>query len=103
MILFDVILRANSEQREGLVQLLRKTMAASRAEPGCLIYRFTGDLDDPLRFHLIELWATEADLMAHAAGPAFRSFLAELPGLGALLGSTARQGSLEPYSFVRPQ
>jgi quinol monooxygenase YgiN len=103
VIFFDVTLEATQETSERLLTLLRKTMAASCAETGCLIYRFTADLDDPLRFYLVELWASEADLMAHAAGAAFRTFLAELPASGKIVGSAARQGDLAPYKFVRPR
>jgi quinol monooxygenase YgiN len=102
VILFDVTLSAASENREGLIALLRKTMVASSAEPGCVTYRFTADFDDPLRFHLVELWASEADLLAHAKGAPFRNFLAELPALGKVERSTARQGDLQPYQFARP-
>ena len=103
MILFEVTLEAGSLDRDGLIRLMRRTMAASQAEAGCLAYRFTADLDDPRRFHLVELWESEAALQVHAKGSTFRSFLAELPGLGRLVSSVARQGALEPYTFARPQ
>lgn len=102
MILFDVTLEALPGQEAALAALLRRTMAATCAEDGCIQYRFTRDLDAGHRFHLIELWETEAALMAHAAGPGFRAFLAELPTLGKLVRSTPRQGDLAPYVFVRP-
>ena len=102
MILFDVTIEASEGQREALRALLQRTMAASAAEAGCLIYRFTADLDTPDRFHLVELWQDEAALQAHAAGAPFRAFLAGLSSVGRIASSVARSGPLEPYSFRRP-
>lgn len=102
MVLLEVKLSAHADTREGMLALLRKTMAASTAELGCVTYRFTADLDDSLGFHLVELWADEAALMGHANGEAFRSFLAELPAVGTVNKSVARQGDLLPYKFARP-
>lgn len=103
MILFDVQLATTEAGLPAFRALLADTMAASQAEPGCLLYRFTADLDDPLRFYLCELWESEEALMAHAVGAPFRHFLATLPGCGSVLQSTARRGQLDPYSFRRPQ
>lgn len=102
MILFDVTLATSEEQRPALVDLLRRTMAASQAEPGCLVYRFTVDLDDPLRFHLVELWESEAAFMGHAAGEALRGFIAGLPACGKIVTVTPRKGTLAPYTFRMP-
>lgn len=103
MILFDVVLQTTAEQRDAMLALLGKSMAGSQVEAGCLLYRFTADLDDPLRFYLVELWESEAALMGHAQGVPFKTFLAELPSCGAIVSSTARTGELAPYRFRRPQ
>lgn len=102
MILFDVTLAATAASRTGMVALLNKTMAASQAEAGCITYRFTVDLDDPLKFYLIELWETEEALISHTKGEAFRNFIAELPAVGTPVGSVVRQGELAPYQFILP-
>src|SRR3546814_7251212 len=60
MRLFDVTIEAKDDRRKEATGLLRRTMAGSQAEEGCLIYRFTADLDDPRLFHLVELWESEA-------------------------------------------
>src|SRR3546814_20094323 len=77
-------------------------MAGSQAEEGCLIYRFTADLDDPRLFHLVELWESEAAFAGHATGAPFRNFLAELHLVGRVVRSVARQGPLEHFDFTRP-
>jgi len=101
MILFDVTVTAAEGKREALRQLFAETMAGSNAEPGCLIYRFTADLDDPDRYYLIELWEDEAAFQGHVRGAAFRRFIAEIPALGTVVSSAARAGPLEPYSYGR--
>jgi quinol monooxygenase YgiN len=101
MILIEVELETTEAQKEDFLALLRATMAASRAEPGCVTYRFTADLDDPLRFYLIELWETEADLQNHFRGEGFRNFIAQMPQLGTVLSSVPRSGPLEPYKIGR--
>nr|WP_314545788.1 antibiotic biosynthesis monooxygenase [uncultured Massilia sp.] len=44
-------------------------------KPGCLYYIASRDLKQPNVFHLAEGWATQADLDAHIASPAFQSML----------------------------
>src|SRR3546814_7553407 len=68
MILFDVTIEAKDDRRKEATGLLRRTMAGSQAEEGCLIYRFTADLDDPRLFHPVELWEPEAVFAGHATG-----------------------------------
>ena len=48
--------------------------AASRAEPGCVDYRFAIDIDDPLVVQVFEQWASADALDAHFATPHFQAF-----------------------------
>jgi quinol monooxygenase YgiN len=73
-------------------------MQASQAESGCLIYRFTADLDNEMRFHLVELWQTEADYLAHSSGKALAHFRAELPACGTVTSRVRHHGDLVPYT-----
>jgi quinol monooxygenase YgiN len=51
------------------------TMAAtSRDEPGCIDYRFSIDIDDPLVVHLLEKWESDAALTAHFGTAHFAAF-----------------------------
>ena len=51
------------------------TMAtASRAEAGCIEYRFSIDIDDPLVVQIIEQWESAEALDTHFAAPHFASF-----------------------------
>src|SRR3546814_4618366 len=102
MILFDVTIEAKDDRRKEATGLLRRTMAGSQAEEGCLIYRFTADLDDPRLFHLVELWESEAAFAGHATGAPFRNFLAELPLVGRVVRSVrSEEHTSELQSLMR--
>lgn len=94
MILIELIFDAAPDRRDDVAALARRTMAGTHGEKGCILYRFTSDLDLPHRFILTELWESEEDVQAHFAGHAFTTFWAELPGGGSFVSSTAWQGPL---------
>src|SRR3546814_19707890 len=96
MLLFDVTIEAKDVRRKEATDLLRRTMAGSQAEEGCLIYRFTADLVDPDLFHLVALWESEAAFAGHATGAAFRNFLAALPMVGRVVRSVGRKETGHP-------
>ena len=101
MILVRAKLQALSEEtRPPLRSLLIDMGRDSRAEAGCITYRFTADLEDDLLFHITELWEDEATALAHARGPVFVRFKAEFPALGSLVESIWMSGDLKP--IVRP-
>jgi quinol monooxygenase YgiN len=47
---------------------------ASRAEPGCIEYRYGIDIEDLLVLQLFERWESAAALEAHFATPHFLAF-----------------------------
>ena len=57
------------EQHDAMVGAIAGLSAATRAEEGCLDYDFWADLAQRGRFHVFEVWASEADLAAHSAAP----------------------------------
>lgn len=97
MIVIEAIFEASADRRNDFVKLALQTMAASQAEKGCLLYRFSADLEQQNRFTLIELWDTEEDLKAHFGGDAFKRFFAELPGKGEPASAVAWKGPLIPF------
>ena len=97
MILIELVFDAAPEERENVAGLARRTAAATHREKGCILYRFTTDIDHPARFVLIELWESEEHLRAHFAGEAFKNFWAELPAGGSFVSSTAWEGPLTAY------
>src|SRR3546814_11982461 len=100
MILFDVTIEAKDDRRKEATGLLRRTMAGSQAEEGCLIYRFTADLDDPRLFHLVELLESEAAIAGQPTGGPFSNLLAELPLVGPVVSSGPAHGSLAHFELA---
>jgi quinol monooxygenase YgiN len=98
MIVIEAIFEASPDKIKDFVSLALQTMAASRLEKGCLLYRFTADLEHPNSFTLIELWETHEDLKAHFRGNAFKRFSAELPRKGRTASYLAWEGSLLPFA-----
>lgn len=97
MIFIEFVFEASAETSEEVAELARRTAAATRQEEGCILYRFSNDVDQPTRFVLTELWAGEEELKAHFAGEAFQSFFTDLPSGGSFISSRAWEGPLSPY------
>ena len=74
--------RVDPAHREAANAAANAVMAATRAEPGCISYTFSADLDDESLFHVFEEWQSQADLDAHFQTPHMASFQAALGGLG---------------------
>lgn len=63
------------EHRDAALAAIATGVAATRAEPGNVDYRFSPDLDDPDRFNLIERWEDEEAMNAHLATPHLAAFM----------------------------
>jgi len=76
---------AREGESDAIADLLRRLMALSRAEPGCLQYDVHRDPDDPNSFFLFERYVDDAAFEAHQASPHFRELVLEesLPLLAA--------------------
>jgi quinol monooxygenase YgiN len=68
--------------REVAVAAAIDMMEATRREPGCISYTFSGDLADPGRFRLFEEWESQEALDAHFASPHMARFQKALGGFG---------------------
>jgi quinol monooxygenase YgiN len=102
MVIIEVVFEAATDARHELIKLMRRTTKMSRREKGCVLYRFTADLEFPNRFILTELWETEKDLKAHFMGEAFKNFFIELQGKGDSVSHVAWQGPLVSYIPPNP-
>lgn len=69
------------ERREDAVRLALEVAAATRAEPGCLSYRFYADLEDPGTFFIFEEWRDQTALDGHFTTPHMATFLEHVGGL----------------------
>ena len=64
-----------------LLELLRRTAAAARAEPGCRSYDVAETLDGADEFVVVHAWADEAALEAHYRGAAHQAYQHDVFGL----------------------
>jgi len=69
--------KARAGEEAAVEALLRKVAAASRREPGCLLFWTHRSVDEPGRFFLYEQYASEAAFQAHAASEHVRTFVLE--------------------------
>ena len=67
--------------RAQLVELMRRTAAAARAEPGCRSYDFAEAVDAADEFVVVHEWEDRAALEAHYRGAAHRAYQQGLHGL----------------------
>lgn len=74
MIIVAGTARVLSDRRDDAIRRGIVMAAASEAEQGCISYRVTGDLLDPVRFHIMEVWRDDAALQAHFQTEHFQTF-----------------------------
>ena len=74
-------LEVSEEDRAVFLAAVRKNVAETRTEEGCLHYTLTSDVDDPSVFYLIEAWDSQEALDAHLISPGFRAANAEVSRL----------------------
>lgn len=76
--------------REAALKSAQPWIDGALAQPGCLHYDWSADLNDPARINVFEEWDSEAALAAHFAGPQYAGMLAHI-GASGLKGSTSRK------------
>ena len=57
---------AHQGQEAGVAAAIRETVAASRAEPGCVVIEAYRSTRDPLLFYIHSRWVDEAAFETHA-------------------------------------
>lgn len=73
--------RLRPDTHKEAVALAEPMAAATRAEPGCLEYRFSASLSDPTMVTVFERWESPSALEAHLEADHTARFGAELPHL----------------------
>jgi quinol monooxygenase YgiN len=70
-----------ASSRAQLVELMRRTAAAARAEPGCRSFDFAEAIDGADEYVVVHEWDDRAALAAHYDGPAHEAYQQGLFGL----------------------
>jgi quinol monooxygenase YgiN len=82
MLIVTGIIEVPAEAFEAARPALRKMVAATLEEPGCITYAFWQDPDNPGRLRVYEEWEGRAALEAHFATEHMAEFRAALAELG---------------------
>jgi quinol monooxygenase YgiN len=67
--------KARPGEEDAVLALLRRVAAASRQEPGCLLFWTHRSTQDPGRFFLYEQYRSEAAFAEHAASEHVRTLV----------------------------
>lgn len=68
-----------AESRDRLIEALQEAIPAVHEEPGCLLYAIHDAADGTIV--MLEKWASDGDLAAHAEGPAVARLNTLIDGL----------------------
>ena len=81
MIVIAGTVRIMPERRDDAVRAALEMSEATRAEAGCLGYRFFADLADSALFFVFEEWESEEALARHFASEHMKVFQRHVPDL----------------------
>lgn len=81
MIVISGSIPVKPELREEAIQLALEMQKATRAEPGCKLYRFSADLADPNTICIVEEWESEDALNSHFQTAHMKKFQENAPRL----------------------
>lgn len=62
------------EYKDELIKTFETMVDATRKEPGCIYYDLHQDINDSLKFVLLEYWKTKEDLDQHIASAHFKEY-----------------------------
>src|SRR5262245_794110 len=79
MIVIAGSVQVKADKREEARRAALRMAEATRAEAGCITYRFSTDLADPNRVYIFEEWESEEALGRHFASPHMAEFQRVLP------------------------
>lgn len=74
MILVAVEVKVEAGAAAQARDIIARMESATRAEPGCITYAFSVDLNDDTTMRVIERWRSPEDLRAHLASPHMAEF-----------------------------
>ena len=77
MVVLAVTWMANPGKETEVAEIFGKLEAASRREPGCLMYVVHRHQSDPLRFFIYEQYADDTALEVHRGSPHFQQYAIE--------------------------
>ncbi|MGH6787826.1 MAG: putative quinol monooxygenase [Novosphingobium sp.] len=85
--------------REQALKSAQPWIDGALAQPGCLHYDWSADLNNSSRINVFEEWESEDALAAHFAGPQYAGMLAHI-GQSGLQGAVSRKYRVDAESAV---
>jgi quinol monooxygenase YgiN len=76
MLILSVCLRVPPDQVAALKPHIARVIAASRAEPGCIVYTLAEDMAEPGLIRAFEIYKDDAALKAHGESEHFKAWRA---------------------------
>jgi quinol monooxygenase YgiN len=98
MLITSITLKLRPEHRDEFLKAASRMTEESRAEPGCINYRFSIDLVDPNTIYLHEEWESEEDVQRHLQTPGFLAIQQKLPAMVAAPPSIKHFHATEAHS-----
>lgn len=95
--------QAKPDKLEEFVAAATVVMRASREEPGCIVYDYGRNLEDPTRFHITEIWESQEALDRHLQQPHSLKAQGEISALARITGLRVWQGGLAPVDVPIPE
>jgi quinol monooxygenase YgiN len=83
MIIVAGTLRVPEDQIEVFMPIARQTLAASRAETGCVTYSYAFDVEEKGLIRIFEVWDSRDDLTRHQSQPHMKPWREKLAEIGA--------------------
>ena len=68
--------------RDAALRSAQRWIDGALAQPGCIHYDWSADLNAPARINVFEEWESEASLAAHFAGAQYAGMLAHIGASG---------------------
>jgi quinol monooxygenase YgiN len=80
VVVLSVVFEAAPGRADELAGMLKKLIAPTRAEPGCLTYELNASTETPGTFLFFEKFVNQAALDEHIAAPYFQEFAKQREG-----------------------
>ena len=85
--------------RDAALRSAQPWIDGALAQPGCIHYDWSADLNAPSRINVFEEWESEESLAAHFAGAQYAGMLGHI-GQSGLLGAVSRKYRVDAESTV---
>jgi quinol monooxygenase YgiN len=89
----------DSTRHDEIAEAMRKIVAVTAGEEGCLTYSFTASLDTPGTFRVFEHWATQETFDQHCQTPHYLEFIGSL-GTWGLSGAEVTRYEVPSYASL---